>query len=54
MASAYMSNLIGRVLDASYGRTWEEAVKEWKIIDREEDEQYNAFCLYGKEHIQNR
>lgn len=31
MASAYMSNLIRRVLDAAHGRTWEEAVKEWKI-----------------------
>lgn len=51
MAGAYMSNLIRRVLDASHGRTWEEAVKEWKIIDCEEDEQCDAFCVCGKEHI---
>lgn len=51
MAGAYMSNLIRRVLDASHGRTWEEAVREWEIVDCEEDEQCDAFCVCGKEHI---
>lgn len=51
MASSYVNNLIKQILDASTGRTWEEAVKEWEIIDCEEDEQCDSFCICGKEHI---
>lgn len=51
MASLYVNNLIKQVLDASTRKTWEEAVKEWEIIDCEEDEQCESFCVCGKEHI---
>jgi hypothetical protein len=51
MASAYVNNLIKRVLDASFGNTWEEAVLEWEIIDCEEDESCTSVCVCGKENI---
>lgn len=51
MASAYAKNLIQRVMDASFGTTWEEAVREWEIVDCEEDEECESYCVCGKEHI---
>ncbi len=51
MASAYVNNLIKRVLDASFGSTWEEAVLEWEIVDCEEDESCTSICVCGKEKI---
>lgn len=51
MVSAYAKNLIQRVMDASFGTTWEEAVREWEIVDCEEDEECESYCVCGKEHI---
>ncbi len=51
MSSVYYNNLIKKVMDASYGNTWEAAVKEWKIIDCEEDEELSSDCICGKENL---
>ncbi len=51
MASAYYKNLIQRVIDASEGATWEASVSEWEIVDCEEDEDCESFCICGKENI---
>lgn len=51
MPSAYYQNLIQKVMDASNGDTWEEAVQEWEIFDCEEDEECASSCICGKENI---
>jgi hypothetical protein len=51
MYNSYVSNLIKRVMDASFGSTWEEAVQEWEIVDCEEDETSTSMCVCGKENI---
>ena len=51
MSNSYVSNLIKRVMDASFGSTWEEAVQEWEIVDCEEDETSTSMCVCGKENI---
>lgn len=51
MSSRYYENLIKTVIDNSLGKTWEEAVKEWEIIDCEEDEECSSQCVCGKENI---
>lgn len=51
MASSYYNNLIQKVIDASEGETWDEAVGEWEIFDCEEDEDCSSFCICGKEGI---
>ena len=51
MSSRYYENLIKTVIDNSLGKTWEEAVKEWEIIDCEEDEGCSSQCVCGKENI---
>lgn len=40
MASSYYQNLIKRVLEASTTDNWEIAVREWDIVDCEEDEEH--------------
>lgn len=51
MSSRYYENLIKTVIDNSLGKAWEEAVKEWEIIDCEEDEGCSSQCVCGKENI---
>lgn len=51
MSSRYYENLIKTVIDNSLGKTWEEEVKEWEIIDCEEDEECSSQCVCGKENI---
>lgn len=49
--SSYYKNLIQRVLDASISTTWEEAVREWEIIDCLEDTSCLSECVCGKQGI---
>ena len=49
MASSYYQNLIKRVLEASTTDNWEIAVREWDIVDCEEDEEHASEC--GKRQI---
>ena len=51
MSSSYYRNLIQTVLNASYADCWEKAVREWKIVDCEEDEECSSYCICGKENI---
>lgn len=51
MESAYVKNLIKRVIQNSESSTWEDAVEEWEIIDCEEDENSSEICICGKENI---
>lgn len=48
--SAYRENLIQRVMDNSYGNTWEEAVN-WEITDCVEDRSRKESCICGKEEL---
>lgn len=51
MESAYVKNLIMRVIQNSESNTWEDAVMEWEITDCEEDENASEICICGKENI---
>ena len=51
MASSYYQNLIKRVLEASTTDNWEIAVREWDIVDCEEDEEHASECVCGKENL---
>lgn len=51
MASSYYQNLIKRVLDASTMDNWDIAVREWEIVDCEEDEEHASECICGKENL---
>lgn len=51
MASSYYQNLIKRVLEASTTDNWEIAVREWDIVDCEEDEEHASACVCGKENL---
>lgn len=51
MSSSYYNNLIRKVIDASEANTWEDAVREWVIVDCEEDEECSSACICGKESI---
>ena len=54
MASSYYQNLIKRVLEASTTDNWEIAVREWDIVDCEEDEEHEEHasrCICGKEKL---
>lgn len=51
MASNYTERLIKRVIDLSYGNTWDTAVTEWEITDCEEDDNLSESCICGKEHL---
>lgn len=48
MVSSYYQNLIKRVLEASTTDNWEIAVREWDIVDCEEDEEHASECVCGK------
>ena len=50
MSSNY-DNLIKEVLDKSESKNWTDAVKEWEIIDCEEDEKCSTYCVCGKEGL---
>ena len=49
MASSYYQNLIKRVLEASTTDNWEIAVREWDIVDCEEDEEHASECMWKRE-----
>ena len=49
--SAYLENLIMTVIEHSIGDCWEDAVKEWEIIDCIEDCSCTSRCICGKEDI---
>lgn len=51
MESAYVKNLIMRVIQNSESSIWEDAVKEWEITDCEEDDSASEICICGKENI---
>lgn len=44
-------NLMAAVLSVSNARTWEAAVREWDIVDCEEDASCKSRCVCGKENI---
>ena len=50
MSSNY-DNLIKEVLDKSESKNWTDAVKEWEIVDCEEDEKRSHYCICGKEGL---
>lgn len=47
----YYDNLIKSVLNKSQSNNWDEAVKEWTIVDCEEDESCSSQCVCGKENL---
>lgn len=47
----YIENLIKRVMELSEGRDWDDAVKEWEIVDCEIDETMTESCVCGKENL---
>ena len=47
----YFKNLCSKVLSKSESANWEDAVKEWKISDWEEDATLSQSCICGKEHL---
>lgn len=47
----YKENLIKTVIEKSEANNWEEAVKEWKIYEVEEDPDCNSYCTCGKEGL---
>lgn len=51
MESAYVKNLIMRIIQNSESSIWEDAVKEWEITDCEEDDSASEICICGKENI---
>ena len=51
MASYYYQNLIKSVLEASTTDKWEIAVREWDIVDCQEDEKHLSECVCGKENL---
>ena len=51
MESAYVRNLIMRVVQNSESDLWEEAVEEWEIFDCDEDVSCSEICICGKENI---
>lgn len=51
LASLYFKNLMNKVIDKSESDNWEDAVKEWKIINCQEDEQSSETCVCGKENL---
>ena len=51
MTSYYYQNLIKSVLEASTTDKWEIAVREWDIVDCQEDEKHLSECVCGKENL---
>lgn len=51
MNNDYYTNLIKTVIDNSESNNWENAVYEWEIIDRQEDENQATACICGKENL---
>ena len=49
--STYYQRLIKLVVELSEADNWEDAVKEWKIIKCDEDEDCSSKCVCGKENI---
>ena len=49
--STYSKTLIKDVMDNSESECWDDAVKEWEIVDVEEDECLEESCICGKEHL---
>lgn len=52
MKNKFVENLIFKIIENSYSKTWKEAVKEWKIVDLEIiDKDSYTECICGKENI---
>lgn len=51
MSSSYFKTLKRKVIDKSKGNNWEDAVKEWEIIDCDEDESCSEICICEKEGL---
>lgn len=49
--SKYVENLIKKVIDNSVSNNWNDAVREWDIVDCEEDESLTESCICGKEEL---
>lgn len=49
--SEYIDNLINPILRASVATEWVDAVREWDIVDCEEDESKETECMCGHEGI---
>lgn len=46
--SDYLKNFIKTVIDSSESNNWEESVKEWEIVDFDEDKDLSSSCICGK------
>ena len=46
--SDYYENFIKKVIDSSESNNWEDAVKEWKIVDFDEDKNLSSICICGQ------
>lgn len=51
MPSRYHDNFTKNILDKSYSKVWDSAVREWIIVDVEEDEELESSCICGKENL---
>jgi hypothetical protein len=49
--SKYVENLIKKVIDNSISNNWNDAVREWDIVDCEEDDSLTESCICGKEEL---
>lgn len=49
--SSYRKNLIDTIIKNSSSSIWSFAVREWDIVDVEEDETVSSKCICGKENI---
>lgn len=48
MPCRYHDNFTKNILDKSYSKVWDSAVREWIIVDVEEDEELESSCICGK------
>ena len=51
MKNRYVENLICKVIEKSVSKDWIYAVKEWEIVDCEEDLSLSESCVCGKERL---
>ena len=51
MSSSYFKTLKRKVIEKSKSDNWKDAVKEWEIIDCDEDEECSEICICEKEGL---
>lgn len=51
MAGTYVERLKEKVVNLSHSNDWDTAVKEWEIIECEEDRTHSESCVCGKENL---